>query len=291
MKEMQPKAIVDARDRFQKRADGESEPQRRAARAFDRLSAALVAEGGLDRLLTNLLDVFVELTRAQAAVIRLRDGESLRARAAIGLEEEIAAGFSTSLHDSAPDGAAPAAVFELEPRSTWRSKAMFDEALRTILCAPLQDRGSLLGVVCLGFATALPPNETDKGLLALIAERAAAGIARQRAFEALENGVMARDEVLAVVAHDLRNPLNVITLAANSMLQRSTDTAARRPLERILRGARRADRLIADLLEVTAIEGGRLTLDRRPTRRAARTTSSSRSIRRSCARRWRSSST
>jgi CheY-like chemotaxis protein len=75
--------------------------------------------------------------------------------------------------------------------------------------------------------------------------------------------VRAREKVLAVVAHDLRNPLSVITLAANSLLQRLPDSSARRPVERILRGAQRADRLIRDLLDISAIEAGRFSIESR----------------------------
>src|SRR5438874_2358926 len=63
----------------------------------------------------------------------------------------------------------------------------------------------------------------------------------------LEEALRARDAVLSVVAHDLRNPLNIINLAANTLLQRLPDSNARRPVERIVRSARRADRMISDL--------------------------------------------
>jgi signal transduction histidine kinase len=45
-------------------------------------------------------------------------------------------------------------------------------------------------------------------------------------------------------------------------LQRFGDTTARSPVERIIRSAHRADRMIRDLLEINAIESGRLSLDR-----------------------------
>ena len=79
--------------------------------------------------------------------------------------------------------------------------------------------------------------------------------------EALLDAVRSRDTVLSVVAHDLRNPLNVISLAANSLLQRLPTSAARRPVERIVRSAQRAERLVRDLLAIGALETGQFALE------------------------------
>jgi CheY-like chemotaxis protein/anti-sigma regulatory factor (Ser/Thr protein kinase) len=76
----------------------------------------------------------------------------------------------------------------------------------------------------------------------------------------LEAMIRSRDEVMAVVAHDLQNPLNVISLAASTLLKRATDPALRRPVERILGAVQRADRLVRDLVDIGAIERGRLTI-------------------------------
>lgn len=82
--------------------------------------------------------------------------------------------------------------------------------------------------------------------------------------EALLEAVRSRDTVLSIVAHDLRNPLNVISLAANSLLQRLPTSAARRPAERIVRSAQRAERMVRDLLAISAIETGQFALDLKP---------------------------
>lgn len=54
-----------------------------------------------------------------------------------------------------------------------------------------------------------------------------------------------------VVGHDLRNPLAVITMAISSMLGTTTDVPQARKLERALRNAEQATRLITDLVDVT----------------------------------------
>jgi len=69
--------------------------------------------------------------------------------------------------------------------------------------------------------------------------------------------------LLATIAHDLRNPLNSIYLYAESLRLSSHDEATRRPVDRILRSARRMNTLIADLLDACNIETGRLRIVRR----------------------------
>jgi signal transduction histidine kinase len=73
----------------------------------------------------------------------------------------------------------------------------------------------------------------------------------------------ARDEVLAVVSHDLRGPLHAISLATEALKDDVTGPAARY-LGAIERASARAERLITDLLEASAIENGALQLARAP---------------------------
>jgi CheY-like chemotaxis protein len=86
----------------------------------------------------------------------------------------------------------------------------------------------------------------------------------KRENEVLTEAVSARDTILSIVAHDLRNPLNVISLAATSLLQRLPSSAARRPVERIMRSAQRAERMVRDLLAIGALETGQFSLEVKP---------------------------
>ena len=70
-----------------------------------------------------------------------------------------------------------------------------------------------------------------------------------------------RDDILAVVSHDLRGPLHAISLACEA-LREEVSSDALRYLGAIERASARAERLIADLLEASAIENGALTLAR-----------------------------
>ena len=78
---------------------------------------------------------------------------------------------------------------------------------------------------------------------------------------ALREAVRARDEVLAVVSHDLRNPVGTIAAAAELMADVPMPPAQQgEHLEIIGRAADRINRLIQDLLDVAQIEAGRLSV-------------------------------
>jgi signal transduction histidine kinase len=80
-----------------------------------------------------------------------------------------------------------------------------------------------------------------------------------------EAATNARDEVLATVSHDLKNPLGTIFTSATLLLDvELAPEAHRRQLEIIRRTAQRMDRLIQDLLDVSRMEAGRFSIDARP---------------------------
>ncbi len=72
-----------------------------------------------------------------------------------------------------------------------------------------------------------------------------------------------RDEILAIVAHDLRTPLNTVKLSVG-LAHRHVDSgdkdAAHKRLDVIVRAADRACAIINDLLDVTRIQSGKFTL-------------------------------
>ena len=80
--------------------------------------------------------------------------------------------------------------------------------------------------------------------------------------EELIREVQSREDLLAVVSHDLRNPLSVILVSGTLALHAwPPGDANRRTIEAIRRSAMRMDRLIGDLLDASTIEAGRLSLE------------------------------
>ena len=88
--------------------------------------------------------------------------------------------------------------------------------------------------------------------------------ARQRAESLLHQAVKARDDMMAIVSHDLRNPANAVKMLARSILEGPPGDASDGVLERVAimrQAAEQIDALIQDLLDITRLEAGRLTVE------------------------------
>jgi PAS domain S-box-containing protein len=88
--------------------------------------------------------------------------------------------------------------------------------------------------------------------------------ARQRAEDALRDAVVAREDMLGIVSHDLRNPANAVKMLARSILDDdSGDPLPPHLVERVTviqQAAQQMDSLIQDLLDTTRLAGGRLSV-------------------------------
>jgi signal transduction histidine kinase len=88
---------------------------------------------------------------------------------------------------------------------------------------------------------------------------------RQLVFEHAQQAVADRDHILAVVSHELRNPLNTVSMAATILRDMvPVPETGRKSIASILRAVARMGRMIQDLLDVSVIQVGRLAIDPRP---------------------------
>ena len=110
--------------------------------------------------------------------------------------------------------------------------------------------------------------ETNRGVLALHAELRDRADREAEARHSAEAASRARDAVLAIVSHDLRNPVGSVITAAAFLLDTLADEVLATPQGQqvgvIHRAARRANRLLEDLMDVTRIESGGLSVDVAP---------------------------
>jgi len=135
---------------------------------------------------------------------------------------------------------------------------------RSLICVPLVASGKPLGALTLVTSGSGRRYEiADLSLAADLARRAAIVVEHARLFHEAQQATRARDDVLAVVAHDLRNPLNTVTMAVSLMLENTPPERVqeRRQVEIVRRAADRMNRMIQDLLDVRRMEQGRLTTD------------------------------
>jgi signal transduction histidine kinase/ActR/RegA family two-component response regulator len=240
---------------------------------LERLAKTIVSSDRVEDLLPELAQRFAEAVSADLVVIRLREGDRLVTRAALGFSEGSGEVDHTHPVDLIEQRAIDSAPIRLDPSGDGDaliSAAITAEQIRTIQVLPLRASGRFEGLVLLGWRSELDLPAEHLHLLTSLAAPVGPALVRLRAIAerdaalvAAERALALRDEILGVVAHDLRNPLNVITTATELLQRRTTDPAQRRHLERITRSVQRADRMVRDLLEVNAIEGHGMKLDRR----------------------------
>jgi signal transduction histidine kinase len=86
-------------------------------------------------------------------------------------------------------------------------------------------------------------------------------LGEQKARAEAERAVRTREDLLAVVSHDLRNPLSAVMTSASFLKSPQTPERLRSIGDMITRNARRMVRMIEDLLDLAAIDAGSLVID------------------------------
>ncbi len=144
------------------------------------------------------------------------------------------------------------------------------ELLRTVgvhslIVVPLRSRGVAYGSVTLAMTGSMRRfDNTDLDLVVELARRSELAIDNARLFEETQRAVRIREDVLAMVSHDLRTPLSAIRLAASLAARRVAEGAqlsgVLQQLEAIRRRTVGAEVLLQDLLDMASIRAGRMTV-------------------------------
>lgn len=140
------------------------------------------------------------------------------------------------------------------------------------ISVPLLIEGQAVGGLSLGFSTVSQLCESDRAFVLALAQQSAQAIDRARLYESerqaraqAEAANRIKDEFLAVLSHELRTPLNPILgwtrLLRRGLLDSGKVAAA---LETIERNAELQVQLIEDLLDVSGILQGKLSLNPTP---------------------------
>jgi len=206
---------------------------------------------------TGVCEVLARGLALDGALLRMRDGESLRAFAGVGLGAD-----PTSIPPVARDLQPWPAVhgpLGLELDAVARLLPAAAAGWQSVHFVPLGRGADAWGVLYLGSSgAALSAGAIE--VLRAVGESLGPELERRLESERNRDGIQAREDALAVVAHDLRNPLHAVSVGVSTLLPRITEPALRRPVERIQRSAQRMERLLQDLLDIHAIEGGRFTV-------------------------------
>jgi signal transduction histidine kinase/CheY-like chemotaxis protein len=247
-----------------------------------------------DRFVENLyemLDVAIWITRADKGNIQLFD-ETLRGLqiaaqrgfqrpfleffAAVGADEEL------SVCGAALVSGDRVIVEEITASDIFKGRpslqVMLDAGVRAVQSTPLvSGRGTVLGMISTHFGRRWKPNAREQRLLDVLARQVADYVERrkgdkqreelllvaERARQEAETANRAKDEFLAMLGHELRNPLAAIS-AAITVAQRDNGQREH-ALEIADRATDRLTRLVNDLLDIARITHGRIRLRKEPT--------------------------
>lgn len=101
-------------------------------------------------------------------------------------------------------------------------------------------------------------------MLRLRLENAAIADERAHALAVAEHSNRAKSRFLATVSHEMRTPLNGIMGMSQLLLADAPSPVAREHAEVVLKSAQHLHRVISDLLDLSRLESGRLTLELAP---------------------------
>lgn len=137
---------------------------------------------------------------------------------------------------------------------------------RSYMIIPLRARGHTLGAVTfVSSASGRRYGPNDLALAEDLCVRASLAIDNARLFGESRRATRAREDLLAVVSHDLKNPLGVVQLASALLMRGAQGKPGTEQVQkqagRIQAAAERMGRLISDLLDWGRIEAGGLPLE------------------------------
>ena len=141
-------------------------------------------------------------------------------------------------------------------------RAMIPESA---LFLPLVAREQLIGVLTLFRAKGTFDGD-DLGFAEDLARLAALALDNARLHDTVRASLRARDEMMGVVSHDLRNPVAAVKMLSRTLLlaPRNDGTQARESIELIAQAAEQMDALIRDLLDVNRLDAGQLVVSAVP---------------------------
>jgi len=152
-----------------------------------------------------------------------------------------------------------------DPRSVLHAASYTTLGMQAMVIIPLIRAGRLRATLNVGHAGPRRWSAQDVTLLADVAERAWEALERARAEQALLASNRMKDEFLAMLAHELRNPLAPISAAADLLALARLDADKVRSTSAIIRRqVAHMTGLVDDLLDVSRVTRGLVTLAREP---------------------------
>jgi PAS domain S-box-containing protein len=264
----------------------------KAMRRLNEIGTLCAKEGNdINGCLRDVLKVAIEISGADKGNVQLLDRESgvLKLSAQSGFEEPFVEFFESVNGDDTACGVAlrtrQRVIVEDINNSEIYAGRQSQDALReadvlAVQSLPLvSSTGNVLGIISVHFAHVHRSSEQELRLMDLLARQTADYLERKRVEEerehllerehelrqTAEEANRLKDEFLAIMSHELRNPLNVILGYAELLLRMEEINRSpnlHRMADAVKRNAVAQSKLIRDLLDLSRLRSGKLELNR-----------------------------
>lgn len=244
---------------------------------MDKISEEMLGTEHPDKSLKILLGALLKGTSAQSAAIVLihPKTQTPMISVSIGLSPEFAALYESTVSESALDDNilhAAEHIFEAH-----LGKLPFGE-INSVLGLRLESRGTYIGAIYLGFKkeTQFLGSRTRKNL-EKIAKRLGPILGNHLVFKQLKESQIEteeerehlkedvkqlksdaanREQIIALITHDLRGPISAAIFGATVLLDRMEEPEKRARIARIIKSLRRLDKMVGTLLDVGRLRAG-----------------------------------
>ncbi len=138
--------------------------------------------------------------------------------------------------------------------------------IHSYFVVPLKAGGKVIGVltIAVGVSGRVFLSE-DRGLIEDLAQRIAYALENSRLYSEALSAVQSREDVLSIVSHDLKNPLQAIQLSTQYIKRRLSNTPENAPLLKMVQtikgSADNMNALIHNILDIGKIEAGTFNVD------------------------------
>jgi signal transduction histidine kinase len=220
----------------------------------------------------------IQATRAYLGILSA-DGTTIEKVAARGFEPavqsdlgaiSISSGYTLAHAVRTGEALWFGSLEEMRQRFPWAAERLRNASSRQAQASiPLIHRGETIGGLVLSFAEPTALGAVDHAFTLLLAQATAAALQRARSYDVerekrheAEILARAREDVLGVVAHDLRNPLHLIGMTVELVAEPEQPPERREQLLGVIgRACAQMNRLIGDLLDSVRLQTGRLSLE------------------------------
>jgi len=264
----------------------------KAMRRLNEIGAYCVLEGHeIAECLEEVLKVAIEITGADKGGIQLLDNQTgvLTIATQSGFEESFVEFIESATTGDTACGVALLTKQRVIVEDITESEiyagtpslpAMREANVLAVQSVPLMSSsGKVLGIVSTYFKDAHRPSEQELRLMDLLARQTADYLERKRVEgereqllerehelrQTAEEANRLKDEFLAIMSHELRNPLNVILGYAELLLRMEEIKRSpnlHRMADAVKRNAVAQSKLIRDLLDLSRLRSGKLELNR-----------------------------